>query len=50
MQSVYVAGTGITRFGKDPRSLAAMAGEAAQQALAEAWFDTVDAIYLGAMA
>ena len=49
MQDVFVAGTGITKFGKDPRPLAAIAGDAAQQALAEARLDAVDAIYVGAM-
>ena len=49
MQSVYIAGTGITKFGKDPRSLTMIAREAAERALAEAQLDAVDAVYMGAM-
>lgn len=49
MKSVYIAGTGITRFGKDPRSLAQIAREAAHEALMEARLDRVDALYVGAM-
>lgn len=49
MKSVYVAGAGMTKFGKDPRPLAAILSEAAAQALTGAEVDTVDAIYVGAM-
>jgi acetyl-CoA C-acetyltransferase len=49
MQSVYVAGAGMTKFGKDPRPLAVILSEAAQQALADAQLDEVNAIYIGAM-
>lgn len=49
MQSVYVAAAGMTKFGKDPRALAAILREAAQQALADAQAGEVDAIYVGAM-
>jgi acetyl-CoA acetyltransferase len=49
MQSVYVAGIGITKFGKDPRSLASILCDAARQALGDAQLESVDAIYLGAM-
>ena len=48
MESVYIASTGMTKFGKDPRSLAAILSEAAQQALADAQAE-VDAVYVGAM-
>lgn len=49
MQSVYVSGTGMTRFGKDPRPLAEMLCEAARQALAQSDNPTVEALYVGAM-
>jgi acetyl-CoA C-acetyltransferase len=49
MQSVYIAGTGMTKFGKDPRPLASIVSEAAQQALAAARIDVVDGLYIGAM-
>jgi len=49
MNLVYVAGAGMTKFGKDPRSLAKILGDAASRALAEARLDEVDAIYIGAM-
>src|SRR6185295_10953548 len=47
MQSVYVAGVGLTRFGKDPRSLGEIFSEAAHLALAET--AEVDALYIGVM-
>jgi acetyl-CoA C-acetyltransferase len=47
MQSVYVAGVGLTRFGKDARSLGEIFSEAAQLALADT--DEVDALYIGVM-
>src|SRR6266576_668478 len=49
MQSVYVAGVGMTKFGKDPRPLAEIFSQAAQLALAEAELQEVDALYIGAM-
>src|SRR4026207_1494473 len=47
MQSVYIAGVGLTRFGKDPRSLGEIFSEAAHLALAET--AEVDALYIGVM-
>jgi acetyl-CoA C-acetyltransferase len=49
MQSIYIAGAGMTKFGKDPRPLAAILSEAGQQALAASQGGQVDAIYIGAM-
>ena len=49
MQSVYIAGAGMTKFGKDARPLAAIISEAATQALAEVQLDHIDAIYIGSM-
>src|SRR5687768_4767606 len=49
MQPVYLAGVGMTKFGKDPRSLVEILCQAAQQALKEAHVQTVDALYIGAM-
>ena len=47
MQSVYVAGVGLTRFGKDQRPLGEIFSEAAQLALAGS--DELDALYIGVM-
>src|ERR1041385_2793758 len=47
MQSVYVAGVGLTRFGKDPRSLGEIFSEAAERALAGS--GELDALYIGVM-
>ena len=49
MKSVYVAGAGMTKFGKDPRPLAAILSEAAAQTLADARVKEIDALYIGAM-
>jgi acetyl-CoA C-acetyltransferase len=49
MQSVYVSGIGMTKFGKDPRSLAEIFCQAAQLALAGSEEQEVDALYIGAM-
>ncbi len=49
MQSVYIAGTGMTKFGKDSRPLAAILSQAAAQAMTDAQIDAVDALYIGAM-
>src|ERR1044072_4945936 len=47
MKSVYVAGVGLSRFGKDPRSLGEIFFEAAERALAG--IDELDALYIGVM-
>lgn len=47
MQSVYIAGVGLTRFGKDQRPLGEIFSEAAQLALAGS--DELDALYIGVM-
>jgi acetyl-CoA C-acetyltransferase len=47
MQPVYLAGVGMTKFGKDSRALVEILCEAAQQALKET--PVVDALYIGAM-
>jgi acetyl-CoA acetyltransferase len=49
MQDVYVAGIAMTRFGKDPRSLAEMCRQAAAEALSDCKIQEVDAIFIGAM-
>jgi acetyl-CoA C-acetyltransferase len=49
MQTVFIASAGMTKFGKDPRPLAAILSEAGQQALADSETGDVDAIYIGAM-
>ena len=49
MQSVYVAGIGMTKFGKDARSLAEIFSQAAGLALADANLQDVDALYVGVM-
>ena len=49
MQSVYIAGIGMTKFGKDPRPLAAIVAEAAELALTDAQLREIDAFYIGAM-
>ncbi|HEX6174247.1 MAG TPA: thiolase family protein, partial [Candidatus Binatia bacterium] len=49
MQSVYVAGIGMTKFGKDPRSLAEICHDAAQTALTSSEIQEVEAIYIGVM-
>ena len=49
MQPVYLAGIGMTKFGKDSRALVDILCEAAQQALKEIPVPTVDALYIGAM-
>jgi acetyl-CoA acetyltransferase len=49
MQSVYVAGIGMTKFGKDPRSLAEICHDAAQAALTSSEIQEVEAIYIGVM-
>jgi acetyl-CoA acetyltransferase len=49
MQAVYVAGVGMTKFGKDPRPLAEIFCQVSQQALAESEIQEVDALYIGVM-
>src|SRR5919106_1544437 len=49
MQSVYISGVGMTRFGKDSRSLAEIFSEAAEQALLRSDIQEVDALYIGVM-
>jgi acetyl-CoA acetyltransferase len=49
MQPVYVAGIAMTKFGKDPRSLAEICQDAAQTALTSSEIQEVDAIYIGVM-
>jgi acetyl-CoA acyltransferase len=49
MDTVIVAGAGMTRFEKSPRSLRALAGDAVRDALADAGLDVTDieAAYVG---
>ena len=49
MQSVYVDGIGMTKFGKDPRSLAQILRQAGQDALATSAEPEVEALYIGVM-
>ena len=49
MQSVYVAGVGMTKFGKDPRPLVEIFCQAGQEALAATGAQQVEALYIGAM-
>ena len=49
MQHVYVAGIGMTKFGRDPRSLAEICRDAAKQALATSPVQEIEAIYIGVM-
>jgi acetyl-CoA acetyltransferase len=49
METVYVAGVGMTKFGKDPRALTEIFSQAAQRALADCAIQEVDALYIGAM-
>lgn len=49
MQSVYIAGAGMTKFGKDSRSLPRILSEAAEHSLADAGRREFDALYIGAM-
>src|SRR5918992_2648570 len=49
MQPVYVAGVGMTKFGKDPRSLSGICHEAAQKALASSDIQGIESIYIGVM-
>src|SRR5499427_2592402 len=49
MQSVYIDGVGMTKFGKDPRLLTEIFRQAALEALAASRAQEVDAIYIGVM-
>jgi acetyl-CoA C-acetyltransferase len=49
MQSVYVAGVGMTKFGKDLRALVEIFCQAGQEALAATGAQQVEALYIGAM-
>src|SRR5258706_10760621 len=49
MNPVYISGVGMTKFGKNPRSLAEICCQAAEIALADSDPQAVDAIYIGAM-
>ena len=49
MRSVYIAGASMTRFGKDPRPLAAILSDAAAGAFRAAGSTEIDAVYIGAM-
>ena len=49
MQTVYVDGLGMTKFGKDTRPLTEIFRQAAQEALAASKAQEVDAIYIGVM-
>jgi acetyl-CoA C-acetyltransferase len=49
MPSVYVAGVGITRFGKAEASLTDLMAEAGREALADAGARAPECIYVGAM-
>ncbi|HVO94285.1 MAG TPA: hypothetical protein VMT22_15655 [Terriglobales bacterium] len=49
MQSVYIGGIGMTKFGKDARPLVKILTEAARAALETGAADGIDAIYLGVM-
>src|SRR5882672_3995825 len=49
MQSVYVGGVGMTKFGKDPRPIVEIFCQAGQEALAASQAERVEAIYIGSM-
>src|ERR687895_782549 len=49
MQSVYLGGVGMTKFGKDSRPLAEIFCQAAQEALAASGELEVEALYIGVM-
>src|SRR5437016_9739726 len=49
MRSVYVSGTGMTKFGKDPRTLTEILCQAAEEALSASDEPEVEAIYIGVM-
>src|ERR1051325_1307252 len=49
MSEVYIAGVGMTKFGKSALSLVELFAEAAAAALEESPVQEIDALYLGAM-
>lgn len=49
MSGVYIAGVGMTKFGKSPLSLIELYAEAASAAIAASPIQAIDALYLGAM-
>lgn len=49
MPSVYIAGVGMTPFGKRREPLGALIARAARQALRDAKLETVDALFVGVM-
>ncbi len=49
MKDVWIAGVGMTPFGRRTDSLADMILQAARQAVEESGFDDFDAVYVGAM-
>lgn len=49
MQSVYIGGVGMTKFGKDPRTLGEIFRQAAQEALIASNETEVEALYVGVM-
>ncbi len=49
MRAVYVAGVGMTKFGKSPQTLAELLCDAASNSLSSSPVQEVDALYIGAM-
>lgn len=49
MPAVYVAGVGMTRFGRSPNALTELLREAASSALASSTIQELEALYLGVM-
>jgi acetyl-CoA acetyltransferase len=49
MGAVYVAGVGMTKFGKRPQTLVELFCEAATRALSDSSIQEVDALYIGVM-
>jgi acetyl-CoA acetyltransferase len=49
MQLVYIAGVGMTRFGKSSHSLIELLCQAATDALNGSPFDSIEAVFVGAM-
>jgi acetyl-CoA acetyltransferase len=49
MQPVYIAGVGMTKFGKSPKTLTELLCEAAASALSRSTIQEIDALYIGVM-
>jgi acetyl-CoA acetyltransferase len=49
MRAVYIAGVGMTKFGRSPQTLTGLFCEAASKALSTSSVDEVDALYIGVM-